>query len=99
MITSQRKKRRNEKEKGRNKKDKESKTKKIKGDGAVVGGRAYPLLASFKLFLFFFSQTYFPPHFGNTSPNKVQIPKQCYEQFFKKIKYLAISSVKHKLQH
>jgi hypothetical protein len=105
MITSQRKKRRNEKEKGRNKKDKESKTKKIKGDGAVVGGRAYPLLASFKLFFFFFSQTYFPPHFGNTSPNKVQIPKQCYEQFLKKIKYLAISclsknsSVKHKLQH
>lgn len=82
MITSQRKKRRKEKEKGRDKKDKESKTKKIKGDGAIVGGRAYPLFASFKLFFFFFSKTYFPPHFGNTSPNRVQIPKECYEQFF-----------------
>jgi len=55
MTTSQRKKGEKEKGKGRDKKkDKESKTKKKKGNGVVVGGRAYPLLAYFKLFFFFF---------------------------------------------
>jgi hypothetical protein len=105
MITSQRKKRRKEKEKGRDKKDKESKTKKIKGDGAIVGGRAYPLLASFKL-VFFFPHKLTSLHtLGTQVPIGFKSPRNVMNNFFYKNKYLAISclsknySAKHKLQY
>jgi len=81
MITSQRKKRRNEKEKGRNKKDKESKTKKIKGDGVVVGGRAYPLLASFKLFFFFFHKLTSLPTLGTQVLIRFKSPSNVMNNF------------------
>jgi hypothetical protein len=60
--------------------------KKDKGRWGCCWWEGLSIACLLQTFPFFFSQIHFPPHLGNTSPTRVQIPKECYEQKLKQKK-------------